>query len=148
MRIRYSSFFMAALFLSLPLSSAVGQDASLTLSRSADFSTANREFESGDVVYVRVTAPEIDPADVDVNELRISSANIASDAASTWSMSFKNNLDGTYTAAIDSLGNGMWYIRAVIADSKGAGLEGDATFRIGPATDPVELRAEGLVGAA
>ncbi|MCB0717807.1 MAG: T9SS type A sorting domain-containing protein [Bacteroidetes bacterium] len=145
MRIRYSSFFMAALFLSLPLSSAVGQDASLTLSRSADFSTANREFESGDVVYVRVTAPEIDPADVDVNELRISSANIASDAASTWSMSFKNNLDGTYTAAIDSLGNGMWYIRAVIADSKGAGFEGDATFRIGPATDPVELRAEGLI---
>ncbi len=144
----YQNFLLliAALLLLTPVTAAA-QDAGLTLSKNDDFSTVDREFEIGEVVHVRVTAPDVDASDLETNELRVAQANADGGSIVSLRLSLENNLDGTYTATLDSLGPGVWYLRAVVADSKGAAFEGDARFVIGDddGTNPPEIRVDGTI---
>lgn len=143
---RYARFLIiTVLFLPLGLRHAAAQDAALTLSKHADFSTADREFGVGDVVHVRVKAPDVDPADLDQNELRVSAEREDGHESFVWRLPLTNHFDGTYTAALDSLHAGEWYLRAIVADGKGAAFEGDATFYVGAPNEHTELRIEGLI---
>ena len=143
----YSSLLLAALVLLLAPDSTLAQDAGITLSKDANFATADRLFDEGDIVYVRVSAPDVDETDLETNVLRVMYASDDSASFVAYETSLENNLDGTYTSKLDSLSEGVWYLRVVVADSKGAAFEGDATFVVGDDNghEPPEIRVEGTI---
>ena len=137
------ALFVAFCLLLLPAAGVSAQNASLGLSDTANFATQVREFNVGDVVHVRVLAPELDPTDLKLNRVLLAMANSTASGARTFSL--ENHLDGSYVAAIDSLPAGDWYIRVALADGAGNGFEADGKFSIGPLADLRAIRVDGAI---
>ena len=70
--------------------------ASFVLSKNADFSTDDRVFDRSDTIYMLVTAPQIDFADLEKNEFRLKPDDGGNDIRGA----FTNHGDGTYTASV------------------------------------------------
>ncbi len=95
----------------------------LQLSKRADFSTHDGLFSFSDVLYAKVTAPNIDYFDLKKNEFRLQPASGGNDVEGA----FANNFNGTYQTAIPLAGldrsQSSWEFRAEIEDEQGAKFE-------------------------
>ena len=104
---------------------------SLHLSKHADFSTEDRSFESNDILYVKVYAPEIDYTDLDKNEFRLKPDEWGNDVEHP----LKNNLDGTYTTYVDlsttDTRENDWEVRVRIEDDNDREFEARVDIHIG-----------------
>lgn len=99
------------------IQSALAQaSSSVRLSKNADFSTEDRQFNPSDRLYILVTAPNIDYTHLDKNEFELKSAGNGPDLEGT----LTNNLDGSYEAQIPlqfTDGNGAdWEVRIRLED--------------------------------
>ena len=104
---------------------------SLALSKNADFSSEDRSFDPDDVLYVKVTAPEIDYTDLDKNEFRLKPDEGGNDVEH----SLTNNLDGTYTTHVDlgttDRSEDDWEVRVRIKDDDGREFEARVDINVG-----------------
>ncbi len=89
-----------ALLLIAPV--ALGQSG-LTLSRNSDYSTQDVQFEAGEVLYVLVEAPELNPLEIEENEFRLRHENSGEEIR----FRLQNEFNARYTAEVQ-LPNAEW----------------------------------------
>jgi len=123
---------------------------SFTLSKNADLSTDDRAFDRTDVLYILITAQNIDYADLDKNEFRLKPSREGNDIETA----FTNNFDGTYSADLDlSMTDpnvAKWEWRPKIEDESGHKFEAKVDITIGVVgpddeKDNSELEVKGAI---
>lgn len=104
--------------------------ARVQVSANADFSTTDSIFGSGDYIHLRVHAPNVDPASIEVNEFSISPRGSGAAVAGM----LRNRLDGTFTtrvAASELEGvAAAWRLRVTIEDEAGRSVQAAAQFAL------------------
>jgi hypothetical protein len=109
--------------------------AAIILSKNADFSTDDRVFDRTDVLYVQVTALQIDFNDLDKNEFRLKPDEGGNDIEGA----FTNHSDGTYTTSVDlsttDPTEADWEWRARIEDDNDNEFEARINITIGTEED-------------
>lgn len=129
LRIRFSQLTLLLLLLAgvLPASA----QAQLTLSTSDAFTSDDRAFERIDTLYLRVTAPQVDYADLDRNEWRLQPDEGGGDVEGR----FRNQYDGTYLASVglERLDPSVteWTVRVRIEDDAGRAFRAEVDVTIG-----------------
>ena len=110
---------------------ALQAQASFILSKNADFSTDDRVFARSDVLYMLVTAPQIDFTDLDKNEFRLKPDHGGNDIRGV----FTNHFDGTYTASVPldntDLNESDWELRVRLEDDEDNEFEVRVDLQIG-----------------
>ncbi|MDX1739779.1 MAG: DUF5666 domain-containing protein, partial [Rhodothermales bacterium] len=92
--------FGFALLLIAPV--AIAQSG-LTISRNSDHSTQDVQFEAGDMLYVLVEAPELNPLEIEENEFRLRHENAGEEIR----FRLQNEFNARYTAEVQ-LPNAEW----------------------------------------
>jgi hypothetical protein len=75
----------------------------LTISRNSDYSTQDVQFEAGDMLYVLVEAPDLNPLELEENELRLRHENAGEEIL----FRLRNEFNARYTAEVQ-LPNAEW----------------------------------------
>ena len=125
------------------------QQGKFVLSKNADFSTDDRVFDSEDVLYIKIEAPAIDFAGLNVNEFGLVAADDDTNTEPGIFSSFQNQFDGTYTARVE-LGQlraplrWSWY--GILVDDRGNEFKGEAEIFIGdPNEDDILVQLRGIL---
>lgn len=120
----------------------------LALSRSSDFSTQDRRFTTEDVVYLQVTAANLDPTALEENVFTLKPKG----EGKVLEGAFTNHFDGTFSTEItlsDLVGKTTaWELEVELQDSDGHVFEQEAHLVIrGLATAPEAVVLRGTVEA-
>ncbi|NNE45935.1 MAG: T9SS type A sorting domain-containing protein [Rhodothermales bacterium] len=130
------------LLLSAPVAFA---QSGLTVSRNSDFSTHDLTFEPGEKMFVLVDAPELDPMDIDANELRLRHENSGEEIR----FRLENQFNARYTADVQlpdaEWARGRWTLHVRLRDKVGHEFEARLSIGIGAGVQLSEFELEGLV---
>jgi hypothetical protein len=136
--IRTGRFALGVLLLAALLAAhtpTLQAQSSFILSRNEDFSTDDRVFARSDVLHIRVTAVQIDFADLEKNAFRLKPDEGGNDIEGV----FTNHSDGVYTASVSLASTDPsesdWEWRARIEDDAGNKFEARVTLQIGDEDD-------------
>ena len=136
--------WFALLFAWFTLGATVVQaQGQLTISKNADFSTQDRQFDEDDTIYMKVESDEVDFSSVRFSEFYVKSRS----DDSGYNGFFENHFDGTYSAELSiselSLGDHLWTWEGRIEDDAGRKFETRILLKIGEpdAFDGFEVRA-------
>jgi len=135
----HKQILLAALLLTLICvgsGQAFGQGM-FSLSRHADFSTEDLLFSRGDILYMKVVAPEIDFTVIEKNIFKLK----ADSGGDVFEGHFTNLLDGSYVASIDlstaDLSQANWEWEARIRDEAGQEFRAEVDVQIVDPGTPV-----------
>lgn len=121
-------------WLTLGATHTLAQDV-LILSKNADHSTQDRDFDEGDTIFLKVESSDVDFASVRFGEFRLTSRS----EEVGYEGEFLNNFDGTYTAEIlvsdIDLTDHLWTWDGFIEDGTGNTFESRVLIRIGAPDD-------------
>lgn len=116
----------------------------LQISKNPDFSTEDRVFDRSDVLYIRVSAPELDYTDIDKSELHLRHEGAAPGIESF----FHNGLDGTYEASFNLEGTesgvSEWFVGMWIEDESANQFRREVEIRIHSEGD-LEIQLRGRI---
>ncbi|MDX1740900.1 MAG: DUF5666 domain-containing protein, partial [Rhodothermales bacterium] len=117
----------------------------LTLSRNGDFSTQDVRFELGDRLHVRVEAPEINPLEIDENELRLRHENSGEEIR----FRLQNEFNARYVAEVQlpsaEWGRGQWSLEIRLRDRLENEFRARLQLAVGEALQHHGFEIEGLV---
>ena len=120
--------------LTLGATNALAQDV-LILSKNDDHSTQDRDFDEGDIIYLKVESSEVDFSSIRFGEFKLTSRS----EELGYEGEFVNNFDGTYTAEIPvseiDLVDHLWTWDGFIQDDIGNTFESRILIRIGAPDD-------------
>ncbi len=112
-------FLLSLLFLFISAPSFAQSTSQLHLSKNADFSTEDRDFDHADILYASLSADQIDYTDLDDNEVRLKADNGGAEVETYMT----NNLDGTYALQLPLSNTDAsaynWEIQILIKDEAG-----------------------------
>ena len=107
----------------------------LILSKNADHSTQDRDFDEGDTIYLKVESSDVDFSSIRFGEFLLESRS----EELGYEGEFVNNFDGTYTAEIPvseiDLSDHLWTWAGFIQDDVGNTFESRVLIRIGAPDD-------------
>ena len=108
----------------------------LFVSKSPDYSTADRDFSRGDTLYMKVVSPDLDYTNLDEMEYKLRSRPDGEDVEGH----LTNHFDGTYTASLALSGlpssAASWELRVEIEDKVGRKFKGRVMLNIPPDGSP------------
>ncbi len=117
----------------------------LTLSRNSDFSTQDVRFELGDMLYVLVEAPELNPLEIDENEFRLRHENSGEEIR----FRLLNEFNARYTAQVQlpntERDRGQWVIEMRLRDRLENEFRARLQIAVGEAFQHHGFEIEGLV---
>lgn len=123
------------LIILLLTTSAVFAGGILSLSKQANYSTADRDFTRQDVLYMRVIDASLDFNAVKDNEFRLKPYSGGDDVEG----SFTNNMNGTFTAKVQlstlASSETQWEVRVKIKDDDGNEFEERVDIKIAKDSD-------------
>ena len=121
-------------WLTLGANQALAQDA-LTISKNADYSTSDRDFDENDTIHLKVETSDVDYASIRISEFKFLSRT--EDVG--YEGEFLNNFDGTFTAEIPvfdiDLTDHLWTLEGFITDAADNVFETRILLRIGTPED-------------